>query len=273
MVKILFWNVAKRVQPHLVKSICDEHEVDILALAELDGDVPTFVEKINIRALRTFHEVQSIAKRVTILSRLPIGSIEPLSDDEQIFVRKITPPIGKDAVLVAVHFPSKLRMTDSEQSFEAVRLIRAIEEAEARVGHSRTVVIGDLNMNPFEDGMIASDGLHAVMDRRIAAGEMRTVRAKEKRFMYNPMWRFFGNGASGPPGTYFLNDSSHICFFWNIFDQVLIRPDLLDYFSDDNLKIIDVIDGVSLLRDNGRIRTEISDHLPIVAAIELERMV
>jgi hypothetical protein len=78
-----------------------------------------------------------------------------------------------------------------------------IHEAETQYVHTRTVVVGDMNMNPFEDGMCRSEGLHAVMCKHIARKEKRTVLGKERLFFYNPMWNFLGDETRGPPGTYY----------------------------------------------------------------------
>jgi len=49
---------------------------------------------------------------------------------------------------------------------ECIRLADEIRREELGIGHERTVLMGDFNMNPFEIGMISATGLHAVMDRR-----------------------------------------------------------------------------------------------------------
>lgn len=37
---------------------------------------------------------------------------------------------------------------------------------EEKIGHKCTVLVGDLNMNPFETGLIAANGLHATVSKR-----------------------------------------------------------------------------------------------------------
>ena len=123
-------------------------------------------------------------------------------------------------MLVAVHLSSKLRLDGEEQSQLATRMPQMIEEAEKKVKHFRTVVMGDFNMDPFEAGLTSSETLHAVMDRRVAARQLRTVQGRERRFFYNPMWNFLGDASAGPPGTYFYNNSAPITHFWHTFDQV-----------------------------------------------------
>jgi len=92
-------------------------------------------------------------------------------------------------------------------------LAGAILEAERRVGHARTVLIGDLNMNPFEAGMIAADGLNAVMDKRIAAKGFRKVSGKRMQFFYNPMWSRLGDESIGPSGTFYYRSSDIMAIF------------------------------------------------------------
>ena len=70
-------------------------------------------------------------------------------------------PFGRELLIVAVHLPSKLYQTDDDQAFYARRLSEEISEQEKEIGHNRTMVIGDFNMDPFETGMILADGLHA----------------------------------------------------------------------------------------------------------------
>jgi len=78
------------------------------------------------------------------------------------------------------------------------------------------------------------------------------------------MWSLFGDISAGPPGTYYHASSEHRVFFWNMFDQVLIRPDLLDAFNPRELEIIHTNGDISLLSSQNRPDDEqFSDHLPI----------
>lgn len=125
-------------------------------------------------------------------------------------------------------------------------------------------------MNPFEYGMVGADGIHGVMDRQIAARGMRVVRGENRRFFYNPMWNYFGDMAPGPPGTYFYDTGSQVNMYWNMFDQVLMRPELLNAFSHQNIRIITEVGPDSLLSKSGRPNTNYgSDHLPILLSLKL----
>jgi len=122
-------------------------------------------------------------------------------------------------------------------------------------------------MNPFEDGVVSTNGFHGVASRRIAEKRKRTVQKREYPFFYNPMWNFFGDATPGPPGTYYYKESD---FFWNMFDQVLVRPDLLPFFSNEDLKILTSDGNTSFLSSQGVPDVNVvSDHLPIFFKLEL----
>ncbi|HXQ36263.1 MAG TPA: hypothetical protein VN843_19785, partial [Anaerolineales bacterium] len=69
----------------------------------------------------------------------------------------------------------------------------------------------------------------------------------------------------GPSGTNFYRQSVHVVYFWNILDQVLVRPDLMDALIE--LRILDQINGDSLLNAAGR--PAVSDHLPLLFRLRL----
>jgi len=118
--------------------------------------------------------------------------------------------------------------------------------------------------------MSSSEGLHAIMDRLIVEGRSRVVKQTESHFFYNPMWSHFGDFPTSPSGTYFFNNSGHVLnYYWNIFDQVLIRPELLPYFEHDDLLILTNAGEHSLLDTNGRPSKDYSDHLPILFNLNL----
>jgi hypothetical protein len=184
-----------------------------------------------------------------------------VSDSDYCAIREIIPPVGEKILLVAIHYPSKLFTSNEDQSLLMPRIMEQINEAERQHGHMRTVLVGDLNMNPFEAGVCGSEGLHAVMCKSIAKKGSRTVYGQERSFFYNPMWNFLGDESAGPPGTYYYQNGV-IAYFWNTFDQVLYRPALLDGYRESDVSIVTQIDDASLLT-NGRLARDYSDHLPL----------
>ncbi len=110
-------------------------------------------------------------------------------------------------------------------------LSNSIKSAEKKFSHSRTILVGDLNMNPFERGVVSANGLHAVMSQEIAEEKELVIQGKTYPFFYNPMWSMMGDVSPGAAGTYFYRNAEHTVYFWNTFDQVLVRQELLEYFA------------------------------------------
>ena len=61
-------------------------------------------------------------------------------------------------------------------------------------------------------------------------------------------------------------------FFWNTFDQVLLRPSLLSSFSNENLIVISKIGNSELIKSD-RVNQDFSDHLPILLELEEQGVV
>jgi endonuclease/exonuclease/phosphatase (EEP) superfamily protein YafD len=185
-------------------------------------------------------------------------------------IRAVSLPGHEQILLAAVHLPSKLYIDEVGHTLECVGLAEAIRETETRANHSRTVLAGDFNMNPFEAGITTAMGLHGVMAKEVAGRGARTVQGASYPFFYNPMWGHFGDTTKGPPGTYYYERADHNVFFWNIFDQVLIRPSLLDVFDNEHLMVLTDDGSDSLLSERGRPdRLAASDHLPLLFRLRL----
>jgi len=171
-------------------------------------------------------------------------------------------------LLAVVHLPGKINWERDDQTLQATTFARDIARTEDEVGHLRTVLVGDLNMHPFDPGCAGANALHGVMATTIARKRDRVVRGAEFRYFYNPMWGCFGDRTPGPPGSYYLSSSKPLNYFWAMYDQVLLRPDLMDTLVE--LRVLDNDGTTSLLTRDGLPRTSNgSDHLPILFRLDL----
>ncbi len=226
MVTFLFWNLNRRPRQDLIACLAAEHEADIVILAENDVAERELETVLSRATNREFQKPWSLSEKIDIFTHFPESSLTSVLDNpsRRLTIRRLV--VGsQDILLAAVHVQSKLHWSEDDQSHEAVELAREISNAEESLGHRRTVLVGDLNMNPFEAGVASSHALHAVMTRDLASKGSRIVSGREYPFFYNPMWGFFGDRNLGPPGTHYFAGSKPVNFFWNMFDQVLIRPD------------------------------------------------
>jgi len=271
MTSFLFWNINKKPLTTTITNIYREFNVDVIVLAECEIPDYDLLTALNQNSAQVVYSPDNYSNYLKIFTRYPFESISIIRDTGGVSIRRLVPPVGTDIIFAAVHLQSKLHCNDQEQVLLSTRLRSYIKQAENELAHTRTILFGDFNMNPFEPGVVGADGIHAVMNRRVAQKIKRTVQGEEKMFFYNPMWNFWGDSSPGPPGTYYYSRSGQIPYYCNIFAQVLIRPSLLHLMDDSNVRILTRAGKTELMSRNSiPDKTNGSDHLPIVFSVNLE---
>jgi endonuclease/exonuclease/phosphatase (EEP) superfamily protein YafD len=270
MVTVLFWNVNRKPLGGVLASLAERHNVDILLTAECTEQPESVLGQLN-RSGQKYRHVEGACEALVTFTRLSRPSLRPIYEEKRLIVHRLIPSGRSGGLhLAAVHLPSKWNWSAASRSAECEELARSIRKVEAKAGHTRTVLVGDLNMNPFEDGIVKANGLNATMTRAIAQRETRTVQSRKYAFFYNPMWGRFGDATEGSPGTYYYDESGHVAFFWHTFDQVLIRPALLPFFRNEDLEVLTNDGSRGLLTQTGKPSTSVgSDHLPILFRLDL----
>ncbi len=273
MTTFLFWNIGRKPLQAIVARLASHYQLDVVMVAESNASPESLLRALNsLETSKYFYVEPSACSKVHQFVRFPTRFVRPLPgfETDRTAFRHLVLPGLVDILMVLTHLPSKRDWTESSQTAGAHNLAERIRQAERTVGHSRTLLVGDLNMNPFEDGVVNANGLHGVMSRRIAEQGCRKVQGISYPFFYNPMWSLFGDWPHDPPGTYYYRGSEHKAFFWSMFDQLLIRPELLDRFGNSDLEIV-LSDGkVSFLSASGVPNaTIVSDHLPILFRLSL----
>jgi endonuclease/exonuclease/phosphatase (EEP) superfamily protein YafD len=265
MATVLFWNVGRNPRCEQISQLAKHCEVDVILLAEVVDQPVDLLRSLNISETDYHYAPGRGNKTILVFARFPAADIAPIYENDRLTVRRLK-PLGVQEVLLAVlHLPSKRSWSEKSQASECIRIADEIRDVEEVAGHQRTIVVGDFNMNPFESAMVSAIGMHAIMDRRIARGQFRKVQGRNYPFFYNPMWNLFGDHTRGPAGTFFYRDAQQEVYFWNMFDQVLIRPALLDRFQMDDFRILDHNGLEPLLTRNGRPNKSVgSDHLPVL---------
>jgi hypothetical protein len=266
----LFWNTGGFDRGSIINRLVLIHAVDVVVLAEYPGAPEALARELNLGTGLQFTFTPSTCDRIVILVNFDPGEIDRVTDAERFTIRRVSRAKKPDILLAAAHLPSKREWSHESQYAEMIEFAKTIRHAEARIGHSRTVVVGDLNMNPFEPGMVAASGLHAVMTRSIALKEERVVQSQRHPYFYNPMWGRFGDTTKGPPGTYYHRRSEQVSYFWHMFDQVLVRPGLLPYFQPEEMEVLTTAGPTSFLSSSGKPDPRVaSDHLPLLFRLNL----
>ncbi len=261
----LFWNVHRRDLSDSICRLVAQERADVVVLAESGAESETTLDALRREVDGSFFEPLSDTPRLQLFARHPALDLDEIYWDAsgRLTIRVLRYE-QTEFLFAAAHLPSKVNWDEADQIMEVLKLAEQIRQQEMRRGHRRTILCGDLNMNPFEAGTVGASGLHAMMTKATVEAGTRRVQGSDYPFFYNPMWGFFGDRTPGPPGTYYYRHSGHRSYEWNMFDQVLIRGEALPWFADD-IEIVTKIDDTELQRPNGRPDTTIgSDHFPIV---------
>jgi hypothetical protein len=267
--RFLFWNINRKPLAGLVAELAEIQRIDVVVLAECDTDPSAILLSLNRSPEAGFHFPTGLSRRVTVFTRFSREFLQPVYESERVTIRRLALPAREPVLLAAAHLPSKLHWSADSQALECAELARIIDAEERKAGHRRTILVGDFNMNPFETGLVGSVGLHSVMSRNVASRETRTVQGREYPFFYNPMWSHFGDARGETAGSYFYDAGEHVNYYWNLFDQVLIRPELTKGFDPARLEIVKTIGARSLVRPNGTPdKATGSDHLPLIFEVE-----
>ncbi|MFI5117152.1 MAG: endonuclease/exonuclease/phosphatase family protein [Terriglobales bacterium] len=273
MTRFLFWNLNRRELHGFVRNLARQENADVVILAECPTSPAQLLEELNADSsdyadARHYQYAPGNCGHLLFFTRFESSLLTPLFESHRVSIRRLELPGCQSILLAAAHLPAKMNFSEESLLVESVHLAQSIDEVERSEGHQRTILLGDMNMNPFEAGMVIAGGLHAVMSRRVASRKTRLVQKQRYKFFYNPMWNHFGdNGEAG--GTFYYEGAEHLCYYWNLFDQVLLRPDLLDGFAPENVRIPTSIRGFSLLQEDGQPDKEtMSDHLPVTLELK-----
>jgi hypothetical protein len=236
MLTFLFWNLgmnrksvqtSQAFQSLLLASaarLVEQWQVDVLVLAEYMLEPQHMVSVLNDKEPGRFAHSRSNQSKLAIFYRTKSTNLSSGREGTRFTTRHVIPQQGETLLLVAVHMLKKGEYSAQSQETEALFISSDIIQEENGAAHRRTLMVGDFNMNPFEYGMIGAGHFHGVMTRALAEQRQRTLQDRQHFFFYNPMWSFLGDASSEPPGTYYDWRSEANCYFWNLFDQVLLRP-------------------------------------------------
>lgn len=276
-----FWNINNNADlGDLLIDFVKEYSIDILLLAEseidlggkrtclVDDVILDFLKKSKMQFTRTYRVIPNQDFRVKVISSFPSTVFEQQSSCinssrwSAFFVN--IPGIIKFN-LFPVHFQSKVNWSESSLALECVNFARDIKLVESKTFCANSILIGDFNMNPFEDGIVASNGLNSHQDLNYLSNNLkgRDIDGTLYKFFNNPMWNFLGDNEI-PYGTLYHRTSGHISHEWHIFDQIMIRPEMKAHISKKSFKIVSNICGQTLLKKYNRPNDKYSDHLPII---------
>ena len=271
-INFLLWNTFNKEVGSHVGEIAKAHETDVIILIENGDELSSLLYELNVKRDLGFNPVDLFQGDIRILVRFSSALAHKYREESggRRVILELEFPARGTILLGVVHGPSRLHSEDGDREEFYRHFLQNLGEVETEVGHDRTLVAGDFNADPFERTMVSAAYFHAVPDRRICRKGSRMIDKVERRFFYNPTWGLFGDRAKRPPGNYYYDKSKHHRQYWHLFDQIVLRPSLMDSLVESSLQILDTTGSDSLVTKEGRPKLAISDHLPMVFSLDLK---
>jgi hypothetical protein len=181
--RFIFWNIRKAAIHDRVAQLVIDRDIDVVVLAEARDQIPHISSSLSSLSNTSFYTFDSIGcERINIIAKFPPNMASICYETPNFTILHFSLPGLDSFLLVAVHLPSKIWANPMDQAGQCEDLAEIIVEAENRIGHTRTMLLGDINQNPFEEGVISAKGLHAVMSINIARKETRKFYKKNIDF-------------------------------------------------------------------------------------------
>ena len=242
----------------LLCEMIDENNISLALLAECPHKTNILLEDLAKNGIRMQEYFTAGCDRISI-----IGVQLDISAGRQTDYASFQ-ILNKKDIFCCVHLPSKVYNSSNGMRRIAVNKIMAdIASTENELNSENTLIVGDFNANPYDYECLDAMQFHGMPFYEEAAKKTRQIAGQEFKMFYNPMWNFFGDN-SKPFGTYYYSGNDACNTFWNIYDQVLLRPSLRNRFVDSSLQIITETTSCYLLNLRGHPDKRISDHLPII---------
>lgn len=262
---VLFWNTHKnkRINKILIDLI-SENNVTFVCLAEYEANIDHLIMGLYSKGIIMQQYPTTGCDRITIL-----GTYMDITPGRQTKYSSFQIHNNKD-IYCCIHLPSQIYSAGLGMRNVVIdTIVSDVESTEKELNSENTVIVGDFNINPFDYGCLDALAFHGIPIFDAVKRKTRTIADREIKMFYNPMWKFFGDDKK-PYGTYYFSGNNTSNIFWQIYDQVIIRPSLKERFDNSKLRIITETATRYLTDSKGHPNNNISDHLPLVFEIKEE---
>ena len=191
--RVCFWNTNKNENINeYISDIIVEQEIDILALAEYESDIEELKKMLALYNIVIEQAITIGCDRITILKRK--ANIQPAFQNKYCSMQII----DNMYLLACLHLPSKLYADVLKRGIAIARIVEEIQIQEEKLGIEKTIIVGDINENPYETGCLGASGFHGIPVYKDTMKKYRVIMDESFKMFYNPMWNLLGD-FSFPP--------------------------------------------------------------------------
>lgn len=262
-ISVLFWNVDHNVCHDLIVSAVEQYSIDAIFIIEPDPYPTDLLLALNENESAFFFN-NDRCSHVNVFTKFTTPHFTLVKEFQRSTSWKYCSPLGEEITFFATHFYDKRNYSSPEQRLKLAELRAELSLVENSTGNDKVVLLGDLNMNPYEENCYNPLGLNALPCKK-------TVKRKGdidgNKLFYNPSWKLLGDDTHSP-GTYYFGKKG--TQYWQLLDQVLLRPCVADTIDLSTLKILNEIGETDLRSSFGIPKESISDHLPVIFQLNLQ---
>ena len=260
-IRILFWNIKRSaVNVERILKYGRAEEIDIILLCETPFDFST-KDLFGYRKLE--HYDINNKRGIEVFLR------DKTKDPKTYYKEKkrycLFRSVAEEISIIVAHLNSD-RTPNAKKYRDAdfYSLMEDIKSIETRYDEN-VLLVGDFNINLFDDKMFSILGLNARLFRYQMEKKVARVHEIERDLFYNPMLQIYKDSFDGslPNGTYYKDTDIE----WFCYDHVLMKYPLVKRFKNDSLQLVCMLEENYLVRDNKMV-LGYSDHLPIRFEIE-----
>lgn len=183
-----FWNLGKNDNSQYLAQCINERKIDFAILSEYENlNISYVLHKLNNK----YRHIPGMGgcDKITMLA---LNDIDVHIQREQTrYAMYSVEKDGIDLIIVGTHLQDRRNSDSAQRISTAGRLMNDLENLEKRKQCKKSVIIGDLNANPYDEELLQMNAFHAVLFKDvIKAAETRTIGGIRYRRLYNPILHF-----------------------------------------------------------------------------------
>lgn len=260
---LLFWNLKNNSNEQLIADCIVENNIDIALFAE---HASTNFDYICQNLLSNFFCEKGAGGCDKIIMLANKSIVVDVKQEQNRYVLYTINNLNMLCNLCCVHLQDR-RNSDFNKRKELIgRLVNDIKNLEDRENCNSTIIIGDVNANPYDHELLDFNGFNAVLFKDIIKkSESITIDGIKYRRFYNPIIHFLSEDEKNYGSFYISNTTESNNPIWNCLDQVIVSKPLIDSVS--SMRYLRKIKQKELIKKT-KPDNSISDHLPLVVQLK-----
>lgn len=286
----MFWNINLNTKGkdynkkhdnihNAILTMSEKYDLNFILLVEAQQlDIESMLQSLNYKVKDKFSlgvtekVLSTIGQRFVIFHTVNNNINVQRMDDRERILSTAYNINGSDVLINLVHLRDKYNHSDKTLDAFAHDHAIHIKKFEIENCSEKSLLVGDFNLNPYQDGMMNVNAFNAIMSPYIVEKGVRKWNGNEYKYFYNPSWNVLGKQENNNQvfGTYYYDNNQEVDLaYWYMLDQLILRKDLLKSYRSSSLEIISNVGNIDLLNKKGiPDKKEYSDHLPIKFTME-----